>query len=115
MESYLERAVFLPMTSFTFKPCAYLLPICFSQAIFQAFEDLMVGSVTRANATTAANVSTNVLNTVLVDTPNLEYLNPALQSSSSIREKPLQEYVQTGNVRLYEGLVNKVHTKSLVL
>jgi hypothetical protein len=73
---------------------------------------LAIGSVTLANAATAANISTNVLNTILADTPNLGYLNPALESYSSISTKPLQEYVQTGNVRLYEGLVNYAQTRS---
>lgn len=82
------------------------------QAIFQAFQELVIGSVTRASAATSANISTDVVNTILADTPNLAYLNPTLQSYSSLSTKPLQEYVQSGNVHLYKGLVNNAHTKS---
>lgn len=80
------------------------------QAIFQAFKDLIVGSVSRPDVVAAPDTSTNVANTVLVNTPQLDYLNPALKTYSSIGEKPLQEYVQTGNIALYQGLVNTART-----
>ncbi len=84
------------------------------QGIFDAFANLFNGSISRPQGADSTTVQTNVQGTILVDTPELSFLNPySNEDYPSLAQKPLQGYIQGGNLPLFRGLVNNVRVGGL--
>ena len=74
------------------------------QAIFDAFQTLVVGSVSRADVAAGPSIDTGVNNTVLSETPDLQFLKTS-SGPSSLAYQPLQQYIMASNRTIFDGLV----------
>ena len=73
------------------------------QAILEAFSGIIFGTV-RNPATTAPIFETGILNTPLINTPELSFLGSPIVIASMFSSSDLQEAVQQSNGTLLQGL-----------
>lgn len=79
------------------------------QAIFDAFSSLVSGTVSRQDAASSPTVKTSVEDTVLVDTPELQFLNES-RARAGVEFDSLQQYISGSGIELFDGLINNAPT-----
>ena len=76
------------------------------QAIFDSFEALVVGAITRVDLDAGTTLMTSINDTILVDTPELGFVkgssNPPTQAFD-----PLQQYILRSDNKIFQGLVSQ--------
>lgn len=96
-----------PLTLNSERTCTFnssLISTLAYQAVFQAFTELLVGSIFVSETDFNPAIDTAVQDTTLVDSPELSFLTKATTISSWTGQFSLQQSIMSSNGTLFEGI-----------